>query len=85
MAIDLYVWLAYRWHILKEPIEIYLPALRRQFEDGYKELRFFRRDILPSLRLALAVYPEAHVDVDEKAGVRLYPSAPPVPERRAIA
>jgi hypothetical protein len=85
MAIDLYVWLAYRLHILKDPVEIHWPALRRQFGEGYKELRFFRRDMLPSLKLALAVYPEAHVNIDEKAGVTLYPSPPPVPERRAIA
>jgi hypothetical protein len=37
------------------------------------------------LKLALAVYPEAEVDVDEKAGLTLYPSAPPLPERKAIA
>ena len=85
MAIDLYVWLAYRLHVLKEPVEIGWPALRRQFGEGYKELRFFRRDVLPSLKLALAVYPEAHLEVDEKAGLTLYPSPPPVPERKIIA
>lgn len=84
MAIDLYVWLAYRLHILTGSVEVGWPALRRQFGEGYKELRFFRRDILPSLKLALAVYPEARVDVDEKTGLTLQPSPPPVPER-AIA
>jgi hypothetical protein len=84
MAIDLYVWLAYRLHVLREPVEIGWTALRKQFGEGYKELRFFRRDVLPSLKLALAVYPEAHVAVDEKAGLTLYPSPPPVPERKAI-
>jgi len=33
----------------------------------------------------LAVYPEAHVEVDEKAGLTLYPSPPPIPKRKAIA
>src|SRR3954462_1473527 len=55
MAIDLYVWLAYRLHVLTSPVELGWPALRRQFGEGYKELRFFRRDVLPSLKLALAV------------------------------
>ena len=84
MAIDLYVWLAYRLHVLPGPVEVGWPALRRQFGEGYKELRFFRRDVLAPLQLALAVYPEARVTVDEKAGLTLYPSAPPVPERKAI-
>ena len=82
MAIDLYVWLAYRLHVLSRPVEVGWPALRRQFGEGYKELRFFRRDVLPSLRLALAVYPEARVTVDDVMGLTLHPSAPPVPERK---
>jgi hypothetical protein len=81
-AIDLYVWLAYRLHALPKPAEIGWEALRRQFGEGYSELRFFRRDILPSLRLALAVYPEARLAIDEKAGLTLYPSPPPIPEKR---
>ena len=85
MAIDLYIWLAYRLHVLGNPIEVGWPALRKQFGEGYKDLRFFRRDVLPSLKLALAVYPEAHVGLNEKAGLTLYPSRPPVPERRLLA
>jgi Plasmid encoded RepA protein len=83
MAIDLYVWLAYRLHILNTPVEISWPALKGQFGEGYRELRFFRRDILPSLKLALSVYPEAHVEVDEKLGLTLYPSRAPVLEKRS--
>ncbi len=85
MAIDLYVWLAYRLHVLERPIEVSWPALKAQFGEGYKELRFFRRDVLPSLSLALAAYPEAHVVVDEKRGLTLYRSAPPVPEKKLLA
>lgn len=33
MAIDLYVWLAYRLHVLREPVEIGWSALRRQFGE----------------------------------------------------
>jgi hypothetical protein len=82
MAIDLYVWLAYRLHVLQSPVEVGWPALRRQFGESYGELRFFRRDVLPSLKLALAVYPEARVIVDERAGLTLHPSPPPVGERK---
>jgi hypothetical protein len=82
MAIDLYVWLAYRLHALSKPVDLGWEALRRQFGESYNELRFFRRDILPPLRLALAVYPEAKLAVDERAGLTLYPSPPPVAEKR---
>ena len=80
MAIDLYVWLAYRLHVLERPVEIGWPTVKEQFGEGYKELRFFRRDVLPSLELALAAYPEARVQIDEKRGLTLYPSPPPVPK-----
>src|SRR6478609_1841697 len=52
MAIDLYIWLAYRLHVLSSQLTITWPALHGQFGEGYKEVRFFRRDVLPSLRLA---------------------------------
>jgi Plasmid encoded RepA protein len=82
MAIDLYIWLAYRLHVLCGPLAVTWPALHGQFGEGYKEVRFFRRDVLPSLRLALAVYPEAQVEIDEKKGLTLLPSPPPVPDRQ---
>jgi hypothetical protein len=84
MAIDLYVWLAYRLHALNGPVSVSWHALRRQFGEGYGELRFFRRDVQPNLRLALAVYPEARVTVDEKDGLILYPSPPPVTEKKTL-
>lgn len=84
MAIDLYVWLAYRLHSLRDPLPVSWQALKRQFGEGYSELRFFRRDVLPNLKLALAVYPEAVVAVEEKKGLILYPSAPPIPERKML-
>ena len=82
MAIDLYVWLAYRLHVLSKPVEVSWPALWRQFGEAYRELRFFRRDVLPSLKLALAVYPEACVSIDDRMGLTLYPSVPPIQERK---
>jgi Plasmid encoded RepA protein len=84
MAIDLYIWLAYRLHALPGPVPVSWQALRRQFGESYRELRFFRRDVMPNLGLALAVYPEARVSVDDREGLILYPSPPPVPERKAI-
>ncbi|WP_415544516.1 replication protein RepA [Gluconobacter cerinus] len=81
MAIDIYVWLAYRLHVLSVPVKVTWAALKSQFGPEYKELRFFRRDVMPSLKLALSVYPEANVDIDDKMGLTLHPSPPPVAER----
>ncbi|XP_043488659.1 uncharacterized protein LOC122515402 [Polistes fuscatus] len=81
-AIDIYIWLAYRLHVLNEPLSISWYSLKNQFGPEYKELRFFKKDIIAPLKVALAVYPEAHVSLDEKTGITLYPSPPPVPEKR---
>lgn len=85
MAIDLYMWLAYRLHVLSKPVPVTWGSLRNQFGPEYSVTRFFRRDMLPQLQLALAVYPEAKIDVDEKKGITLHPSAPPVPPKTSKA
>lgn len=84
MAIDFYVWLAYRLHALSEPVPVSWTALKRQFGGSYQEARKFRRDAKSTLRLALAVYPEARILIDDMDGLILYPSPPPVPERKAL-
>jgi hypothetical protein len=53
LALDLYVWLAYRLHVLTGPVEASWAALKSQFG---KELRCFRRDLIPPRKLALSVY-----------------------------
>ena len=82
MAIDLYVWLAYRLWQLKKPKRVPWPALYGQFGAGFTRLRAFRQHVKEPLALALAAYPEARVEVDDDAGLVLHPSPPPVPERR---
>ena len=81
LAIDLYMWFAYRLHVLGKPVQVSWGSLRDQFGPDYTVIRFFRRDVLPAIQLALAVYPEAKVDLDERAGLTLHPSPPPVPPR----
>jgi hypothetical protein len=83
MAIDLYIWLTYRLHALSGPVPVPWTALKRQFGESYKEARRFRREAKPNLALALAVYPEARVSIDEE-GLILYPSPPPVSERKML-
>jgi len=79
-AIDVYIWLAYRLHILDRPTPVSWVALHAQFGFGYSRLRDFRRYFEVTLASALAVYPDAHVDVDH-AGIVLHPSRPPIPAR----
>ena len=79
MVIDIYIWLAYRLHALKGDVEVSWLSLNAQFGAGYGRLRDFRSGFLGGLELALAVYPEARVSVDER-GVVLRPSRPAIPK-----
>lgn len=80
-SIDIYIWLAYRLHSLNRVTPITWPAVFEQFGAGYTRLRDFRKRFIEALQLALAVYPEAKVDLDEQ-GLLLHPSPPPIPERK---
>jgi len=80
MSLDLYVWLAYRLHVLPKPTAIRWARLHEQFGAGFKSLRQFKPTFVQNLKLAMAVYPDAGVDI-EPDGLRLLPSRPPVPER----
>lgn len=80
-SIDIYIWLAYRLHNLSRPTPITWPAVFEQFGAGYSRLRDFRKRFTDALQLALAVYPDARVEVDEQ-GLTMHPSPPPIPERK---
>lgn len=82
LAIDVYIWLAYRLHSLDRPTPVSWPALHGQFGAGMKALRHFKPVFMEAFRLAMAVYPEAHVEVDEdRGGIVMHPSAPAVPKQ----
>ena len=83
MAMDIYVWLAYRLHALVKSTPITWAAIQGQFGAGYRTGRNMRPVFLDALQLALAVYPEARVDLDEGRGIILHPSAPAVPKQAA--
>ena len=76
-ALDCYVWLAYRLHSLHAPKTVSWPALKSQFGASYRELFHFKAKFAQVIALALAVYPSARVEIDEK-GILLHPSRPPV-------
>ena len=78
MAIDIYVWLAYRLHSLTKPTPLSWHAVKGQFGAGFAAMNNFKLRFLPNLRLALAVYPKAKVEDDGQQGLILHPSPPPV-------
>jgi hypothetical protein len=82
MAIDVYVWLAYRLHSLSKATPVSWPAIHAQFGAGFKAIRQMKPVFVEALNLALAVYPEARVDI-EVNGLALHPSAPAVPRAEA--
>jgi hypothetical protein len=84
LGIDIYCWLAYRLHTLSQSSTIAWPALYAQFGASYAHLHHFKPRFLESLKTVLIVYPDAKVVVSDDRGLTLFPSAPPVRERRLI-
>lgn len=79
-AMDCYIWLAYRLHILASPRLVTWKALKAQHGHGFAKLYHFKNKFPGVLSLATAVYPGAKVEVNEQ-GVVLKPSRPPVSTR----
>lgn len=73
-ALDVYCWLAYRLHSLKKPTPITWAAIYQQFGTSFSKLKNFKYKFHEPLGLALAVYPDAKVEVGEM-GLVLHPSA----------
>lgn len=84
MPLDLYLWLAYRLHSLEEATTISWAGLHRQFGAGTKLIKHFLPRAQRDLKTALAVYPEARVEVTAR-GIILYPSPPPVAPKPLLA
>jgi len=82
LAIDVYIWLAYRLHALAKPTPVTWSAIHAQFGAGFKLVRQIKPTFIEALQLALAVYPEARVDI-EREGVVLHPSLPAIPRHEA--
>ncbi|WP_319799640.1 replication protein RepA [Acidisoma silvae] len=81
-ALDCYIWLAYRLHVLRSDRLVTWAALKKQFGGSYRELFHFKPRFIQSLELAAAVYPGANIEVVAE-GVVLKPSVSPV--RKQIA
>jgi hypothetical protein len=82
LAIDVYIWLAYRLHSLAKPTPVTWAAIHGQFGAGFRLVRQIKPTFCEALQLALAVYPDARVDMD-KEGIVLHPSPPAIPKTEA--
>ena len=82
MAIDIYIWLAYRLHSLGSSTAVSWPAVYSQFGAGFGLMKHLKRPFNEAMGIALAVYPEAKVDVT-KDGLILHPSAPAIAKAEA--
>jgi hypothetical protein len=77
-ALDIYLWLAYRLHSLKAPTAIGWTTLHAQFGANTQQVWHFKPRFVRELKAAVAVYPEAKVELKD-SGVLLFPSPPPAP------
>ena len=77
LALDVYIWLAYRLHSLKQPTPISWASLFAQFGTGFRLSRQFKPYFLESLGAATAAYPDAKIEVGD-VGIVMHPSRPPV-------
>jgi hypothetical protein len=82
MAMDIYIWLSYRLHALSKVTPVSWPAIYSQFGTGFARTRAAKPAFIEALQIALAVYPEAKVDVEDD-GIVMHPSPPAVPKTEA--
>lgn len=89
LAIDLYLWLTYRYSYLRTPTTVSVPQLMLQFGTGYDhESSADRRDFMVKFKRAWGkvqeVWPDARMGILSKGqGVILHPTKPSVGRRPA--
>jgi hypothetical protein len=77
MALDVYIWLAWRCHRLENPTKITWLALNSQFGVAGRQLKHFKPLFTEALKAASAAYPGSRVTTDER-GIVVFPAKPPV-------
>jgi hypothetical protein len=78
LSLDAYVWLAGLLPTLRKPTMATWTSLHHQFGWSFKNKFQFKPRFLAAIKMAIAVYPNAEVEVDRPEGVVLRPSQPPV-------
>jgi hypothetical protein len=77
LAIDIYLWLAYRLCAIDKETPVGWERLWHQFGSRVRLMKNFRSQFSPPFHLALSAYPGANARVTDR-GVLLAPSKPPV-------
>lgn len=77
LALDVYVWLAWRCHQLSKPISITWVGLNAQFGSTTRHLKHFKPLFCEALGAAAAAYPGSKIEVND-GGVVIHPARPPV-------
>jgi Plasmid encoded RepA protein len=77
MALDIYMWLAYRLHALERETFVPWTRLFAQFGAATSALKHFKPRFARDLEMALAVYPAGDARLGED-GITLAPSPPPL-------
>lgn len=80
VAMDVYLWLAYRLHQLEKPTLVTWEALWKQFGSEYERCRKFKEKFTPTVALVKGVYERADLDLTSQ-GMMLHPSPPPIAPR----
>ena len=83
VALDCYAWLAQRLHRIPRGKSQFIDwvSLHEQFGAQYRRVRDFRRFFLRQLAAVHAVYPEAKFDINDRRGLTVHNSPPPVKPR----
>ncbi len=76
MAIDIYLWLAFRLKGIEKETPVSWASLWKQFGPRVGALRNFRTQFVGPLHMALGAYEKAKVTVGDR-GLLLEPSPPP--------
>lgn len=75
--LDMYFWLNYRLHRLKEPLQLSWDALASQFGGGFERQRAFRAQFADDLKDIKDVFPRLPVTLSEE-GLDVAPAGPDV-------
>lgn len=88
LALDLYIWLTYRFHYLKQPQAINWSSLMRQFGSGYettpKGIAHFKTEFKKQLQKVRKLYQTARVEMREGELI-LYPSPESIEPQASIS